>query len=85
MCLGHTLSADPFSKSNGIKRGQAGFINGRESGRKPIAIFMMDGVSGNRTPRAIREYERAHGLPADGQIRSGLLTTMSLARAGAFY
>jgi len=46
---------------------------------------MMDGVSGNRTPRAIREYERAHGLPADGQIRSGLLTTMSLARAGAFY
>ena len=38
----------------------------------------IDGVSGNATRRAIREYERAHGLPADGQIRGGLLTTMGL-------
>ncbi len=38
----------------------------------------IDGVSGNATRRAIREYERAHSLPADGQIRSRLLTTMGL-------
>ena len=38
----------------------------------------VDGVSGNATRRAIREYERAHSLPADGQIRGRLLTTMGL-------
>ena len=36
----------------------------------------IDGVSGNATRRAIRGYERAHNLPADGQIRGRLLTTM---------
>jgi peptidoglycan hydrolase-like protein with peptidoglycan-binding domain len=35
-------------------------------------------VSGNATRRAIREYQRAHNLPADGQIRGRLLTTMGL-------
>jgi hypothetical protein len=39
----------------------------------------IDGVSGNATRRAIREFERAHNLPADGQIRGRLLTTMGLA------
>jgi Putative peptidoglycan binding domain len=38
----------------------------------------IDGVSGDATRRAIREYERAHSLPADGQIRGRLLTTMGL-------
>jgi len=38
----------------------------------------IDGVSGNATRTAIREYERAHSLPADGQIRGRLLTTMGL-------
>jgi putative peptidoglycan binding protein len=38
----------------------------------------IDGVSGNATRNAIREYERAHSLPADGQIRGRLLTTMGL-------
>jgi Putative peptidoglycan binding domain len=38
----------------------------------------IDGVSGNATRRAIRGYERAHNLPADGQIRGRLLTTMGL-------
>jgi Putative peptidoglycan binding domain len=38
----------------------------------------IDGVSGNATRRAIREYERAHSLPVDGQIRYKLLTTMDL-------
>jgi Putative peptidoglycan binding domain len=38
----------------------------------------IDGVSGNATRRAIREYERGHGLPPDGQIRGTLLTTMGL-------
>jgi hypothetical protein len=38
----------------------------------------IDGVSGNATRRAIREYQHAHSLPADGQIRGRLLTTMGL-------
>jgi Putative peptidoglycan binding domain len=38
----------------------------------------IDGVSGNRTRRAIREYERSHGLPGDGKISQQLLTTMRL-------
>jgi hypothetical protein len=38
----------------------------------------IDGVSGDATRRAVREYERAHSLPADGQIRGRLLTTMGL-------
>ncbi|PYI84781.1 MAG: hypothetical protein DMF09_06790 [Verrucomicrobia bacterium] len=38
----------------------------------------IDGVNGNGTRRAIREYERAHGLPGDGKIGQQLLTTMGL-------
>jgi hypothetical protein len=38
----------------------------------------IDGVSGNATRSAIRKYERAHSLPADGQIRGRLLTSMGL-------
>jgi hypothetical protein len=38
----------------------------------------IDGVSGNATRRAIREYERGHSLPPDGQIRGALLTKMGL-------
>jgi hypothetical protein len=38
----------------------------------------IDGVGGNATRRAIREYERAHSLPVDGQIRGRLLITMGL-------
>jgi Putative peptidoglycan binding domain len=38
----------------------------------------IDGVNGNATRNAIREYERAHSLPADGQIRGRLLTTMGM-------
>jgi hypothetical protein len=38
----------------------------------------IDGVSGTATRSAIREYERVHSLPADGQIRGRLLTTMGL-------
>jgi hypothetical protein len=48
---------------------RAGYFNG-----------LIDGVSGNATRRAIvnMSYERAHSLPADGQIRGRLLTTMGL-------
>jgi hypothetical protein len=48
---------------------RAGYYNG-----------LIDGVSGNATRRAIvnMSYERAHSLPADGQIRGRLLTTMGL-------
>ena len=38
----------------------------------------VDGVSGSATRRAIRDYQRAHSLPADGQIRGQLLTSMGL-------
>ena len=38
----------------------------------------IDGVSGTATRRAVREYERAHGLPEDGRIGQGLLTTMGV-------
>jgi hypothetical protein len=38
----------------------------------------VDGVSGSETRRAIREYERAHGLPGDGKIGQRLLATMGL-------
>lgn len=38
----------------------------------------IDGVSGNATRRAIRDYERGHGLSPDGQIRGPLLAKMGL-------
>jgi hypothetical protein len=39
----------------------------------------IDGVIGSGTRRAIRAYERSHGLPIDGQIHRRLLATMGLA------
>jgi Putative peptidoglycan binding domain len=53
-----------------VQRGlaSAGFYSG------PI-----DGVIGSGTRRAIRAYERSHGLPIDGAIHRRLLATMGLA------
>ena len=39
----------------------------------------IDGVIGRGTRRAIRSFERSHGLPVDGAIHRRLLTTMGLA------
>ena len=39
----------------------------------------IDGVIGNETRRAIRAYERGHGLPVDGRLDQQLLATMGLA------
>jgi Putative peptidoglycan binding domain len=39
----------------------------------------IDGVVGSGTRRAIRAYERSHGLPIDGAIHRRLLATMGLA------
>ncbi len=39
----------------------------------------VDGVMGRGTRRAIRAFERSHGLPADGTIHRRLLATMGLA------
>src|SRR5207253_11102204 len=39
----------------------------------------MDGVMGRGTRRAIRAFERSHGLPVDGTIHRRLLATMGLA------
>ena len=38
----------------------------------------LDGVIGSATRTAIRNYERAHSLPADGRIGGRLLTNMGL-------
>src|SRR5438552_16843046 len=39
----------------------------------------IDGVIGRGTRRAIRAFERSHGLPVDGTIHRRLLATMGLA------
>ena len=39
----------------------------------------IDGIIGSETRRAIRGYERAHGLPVDGRIDLSLLARMGLA------
>jgi Putative peptidoglycan binding domain len=39
----------------------------------------IDGVVGSGTRRAIRAYQRSHGLPIDGTIHRRLLATMGLA------
>ena len=39
----------------------------------------IDGLVGSGTRRAIRAYERSHGLPIDGTIHRRLLATMGLA------
>jgi Putative peptidoglycan binding domain len=39
----------------------------------------IDGVVGRGTRRAIRAFERTHGLPVDGTIHRRLLATMGLA------
>jgi hypothetical protein len=39
----------------------------------------IDGVIGRGTRRAIRAFERSHGLPIDGTIHRRLLATMGLA------
>ena len=58
---------DPLTGQVQLRLARAGYYHGA-----------IDGVSGNATRRAIREYERAHSLPADGQIRGRLLTTMGI-------
>jgi hypothetical protein len=58
---------DPLIGQVQLRLARAGYYHGA-----------IDGVSGNATQRAIREYERAHSLPADGQIRGRLLTTMGI-------
>jgi peptidoglycan hydrolase-like protein with peptidoglycan-binding domain len=37
----------------------------------------IDGVSGNGTRKAIREYERVHGLPEDGKIGQQLAALLN--------
>ncbi len=39
----------------------------------------IDGVIGSGTRRAIRSYERSHGLPADGVLSRRFLATLGLA------
>jgi Putative peptidoglycan binding domain len=47
---------------------RAGYYSGR-----------IDGIVGSGTRRAIRAYERSHGLPVDGTINRRLLGAMGLA------
>jgi peptidoglycan hydrolase-like protein with peptidoglycan-binding domain len=39
----------------------------------------IDGIIGSGTRRAIRGFERSHGLPVDGRIDPQLLAVMGLA------
>jgi hypothetical protein len=64
---GSAAYTDPLIGQVQLRLARAGYYHGA-----------IDGVSGNATRRAIREYERAHSLPADGQIRGRLLTTMGI-------
>jgi hypothetical protein len=51
----------------------------RRLARAGLYSGSIDGVIGNGTRRAIRSYERSHGLPVDGEIDNQLLATMGLA------
>jgi len=73
---------DPYDQSVYQGRaGSTGSLVGRVQLRLARAGYYhgaIDGVSGDATRRAIRDYQRAHSLPADGQIRGRLLTSMGL-------
>ena len=60
-----TVSTGRLVRRVQLSLARAGYYNGS-----------IDGVSGNGTRRAIRDYERAHGLPGDGRISQRLLATM---------
>ncbi len=64
---GYQSRADSVVGEVQVRLARAGYYHGA-----------IDGVSGNATRRAVREYQRAHNLPADGQIRGRLLTTIGL-------
>lgn len=58
-----------FTGPNVPRGGSGGPLVGRVQLRLARAGYYrgsIDGMSGNLTPRAIREYERAHGLQEDG-------------------
>jgi Putative peptidoglycan binding domain len=64
---GYQSRADSVVGEVQVRLARAGYYHGA-----------IDGVSGNGTRRAIRDYQRSHSLPADGQIRGRLLTSMGL-------
>jgi Putative peptidoglycan binding domain len=63
-----TVSTGSLVRQVQLRLARAGYYHGS-----------IDGVSGTATRRAVREYERAHGLPGDGRISQRLIATM---RAG---
>lgn len=59
--------AESLTEELQVRLALAGFYHGT-----------IDGVNGAATRRAVRDYERVHGLPVDGHITGRLLTTMGL-------
>jgi Putative peptidoglycan binding domain len=78
---------DPYGAYYGYGAGQGGYgVNTsvvvqvqRQLASAGYYSGRIDGVIGSGTRRAIRAYERSHGLPVDGVIHRRLLATMGLA------
>jgi hypothetical protein len=74
--------ADPYDQS--FYQSSAGYTDQLLDKLSPVWLMgdyyysSIDGVGDDGTRRAIREYKGAHGLPEDGKIKGGLLTTMGL-------
>ena len=82
MAVAFAAVGDPYNES--VYRGSAGYtdqlVGEIQFGLPRTSYFhgSIDGVSGNGTRKAIREYEHAYGLPLDGRIGQRLLMTMGL-------
>ena len=83
--MGAYYTYDP----RGIYQGRV--VNGRAAGNNSVAAQVqqqlaaggyyhgeIDGIVGDGTRRAIRNYERANNLPVDGRIDDQLLAAMGL-------
>ena len=86
---GYPAGASYGYDSQGVYNGQV--VNGGSGSQASMAAHVqqhlaqagyyhgpIDGIIGDGTRRAIREYERANGLRVDGRIDDQLLATMGL-------
>jgi hypothetical protein len=82
MAVALVVVGDPYNQS--VYQGSAGYTDQLLDKLSSVWLVgdyyysSIDGVGDDGTRRAIREYKRAHGLPEDGKIRGGLLTTIGL-------
>lgn len=86
---GYPVGANYTYDPRGIYQGR--MVNSGGAGKNPVAAQVqqqlaaggyyrgeIDGIVGEGTRRAIRNYERANNLPVDGQIDDQLLASMGL-------